>query len=786
MSTKNKLPLSYINDVVDEDKKTIIIDNKNKEIEIDPQKIFVIKRKGHKEHYDPNKMRRVCLWACDGNESYANALLSATEIKLYNEIKISEVYDELIKSAVNKISRLYPIYERIAAKLYILKYYRETWDIKNEHHYVHLRDVIKKGVEHKRYNKEIFSSYSSEELEILNDVIIPSNDYLFTYKALIFFTRKYCLNYTKNKKLELPQHTYMRIAMALFYQEDKTHRLEYVKSFYYYLSQHFFTVSTPISMNSGTPNMQLSSCVLSKMDDDANSIMDTIHDIAIYSKNKGGNAIDISELRASGSYILGNNGFSSGPVPFLKIVEATIKAFNQGSERPGVCCVYYQWWHQNFPELIVLKNNSGTEENRARQLKYAVKINELLIERALNNQDVTLFNPIKVPKLFGIVGDEFVKQYLEYEQDPNVGGKKISARKILEMIMKERVETGNIYLYHEENVNLTSMLNRYINSSNLCTEITLPSRASKIKEQTLITNDANATITKTYESGEISLCNLASVNLEKWGQIDNQEQQKVIDILVRAMDNTIDIANYPVKEAMYTNLKYRYLGIGVLNYANHLANLKIVIDSDDALEMTAKIFDDLSYQIIYSSLKLAKEKGKFSGFNETLWAQGQLPILKANKAALELTKYQPDLNKWHRLANEIQKYGLRNAQLMAIAPTATSGKAINATESIEPIQDFLYKEDGKANILTLVPNISKNSAYYKIAFECDQYQLIRLAAIRQCYLDQAQSINIYFKKVTSLTDFTLHHIYGFKLGIKTFYYCKTQKEVVDYTCESCT
>lgn len=786
MSTKNKLPLSYINDVVDEDKKTIIVDNKNKEIEIDPQKIFVIKRKGHKEHYDPNKMRRVCLWACDGNESYANALLSATEIKLYNEIKISEVYDELIKSAVNKISRLYPIYEIIAAKLYILKYYRETWDIKNEHHYVHLRDVIKKGIEHKRYNKEIFSSYSNEELEILNDAIIPSNDYLFTYKALIFFTRKYCLNYTKNKKLELPQHTYMRIAMALFYQEDKTHRLEYVKSFYYYLSQHFFTVSTPISMNSGTPNMQLSSCVLSKMDDDANSIMDTVHDIAIYSKNKGGNAIDVSELRASGSYILGNNGFSSGPVPFLKIVEATIKAFNQGSERPGVCCVYYQWWHQNFPELIVLKNNSGTEENRARQLKYAVKINDLLIERALNNQDVTLFNPVKVPKLFGIVGDEFVKQYLEYEQDPNVGGKKISARKILEMIMKERVETGNIYLYHEENVNLTSMLNRYINSSNLCTEITLPSRASKVKEQTLITNGANATITKTYESGEISLCNLASVNLEKWGQIDTQEQQKVIDILVRAMDNTIDIANYPVKEAMYTNLKYRYLGIGVLNYVNHLANLKIVIDSDDALEMTAKIFDDLSYQIIYSSLKLAKEKGKFSGFNETLWAQGQLPILKANKAALELTKYQPDLNKWHQLANEIQKYGLRNAQLMAIAPTATSGKAINATESIEPIQDFLYKEDGKANILTLVPNISKNSAYYKIAFECDQYQLIRLAAIRQCYLDQAQSINIYFKKVTSLTDFTLHHIYGFKLGIKTFYYCKTQKEVVDYTCESCT
>lgn len=783
-----KIPLSYINDSVEEHK-AVVINEKDKEVEIPSNEIWVIKRDGRRQQYDPIKMKKVCMWACDGNESYAIALLNATQIKIYNEIKISDVYDELIKSAINKISRLYPVYEKIAAKLYILKYYRETWGIKNDTCYPHMKDVIKKGLEHKRYNKEIFNSYSDEELEELNSTINTENDYLFTYKALIFFTRKYCLNYSKNKKLELPQHTYMRIAMSLFYKEDKAKRIQYVKEFYNYLSTHHFTVSTPISMNSGTINMQLSSCVLSKMDDDADSIMDSIHDIAIYSKNKGGNAIDISRLRASGSYILGNNGFSSGPVPFLKIVEATIKAFNQGSERPGVCCAYYQWWHYNFQELIVLKNNSGTEENRARQLKYAVKINDLLIDRALKDEMVTLFNPIKVPKLFDLVGKEFDQQYIEYENDPNAGGKKIAARKILEMIMKERVETGNIYLFHEENVNTVSMLNRYINSSNLCTEITLPSRATRILSQEVVSEDENLTnpkIVKTYKSGEISLCNLASVNLEIWGKSSQEEQQKIIDILVRAMDNTIDVAKYPVKEAMYTNLRYRYLGIGVLNYANHLANLKIVIDSDEAKEETAKMFDNLSYQIIKSSLELAKEKGKFAGFDETFWAQGDLPIFRANKLALALTKYQPDLNKWKDLANEIKKHGIRNAQLMAIAPTATSGKAINATESIEPIQDFIYKEDGKANILTLVPNISKNSVYYKIAFDCDQYQLIRLAAIRQCYIDQAQSINIYFKKVTSLTDFTLHHIYGFKLGIKTFYYCKTQKEVVDYTCESCT
>ena len=788
--SNNKTPLSYLNDSI-EDEKTILIKNKNSEIKIDPTKIKVIKRDGSKEDYMPHKMKKVCMWACDQNESYANALLSATQIKLYNEIKISEVYDELIQSAINKISRLYPIYEKVAAKLYILKYYRETWGIKTEKEYTHISKVIKKGLEHKRYNHEVFSSFSDDELEQINSFIIPENDYIFTYKALIFFTRKYCLNYTKSKKLELPQHTYMRIAMSLFYKEDKSKRLEYIRTFYNYLSTHYFTVSTPISMNSGTTNMQLSSCVLSKMDDDANSIMDSIHDIAIYSKNKGGNAVDISSLRTSGSYILGNNGFSSGPVPFLKIVEATIKAFNQGSERPGVCCVYFQWWHLNFMELIVLKSNSGTEENRARQLKYAVKINDLLIQRALNDENITLFNPLKTPKLFNVVGDEFNHQYCEYENDPNIPKKQVPARKILEMIMKERVETGNIYLFHEENVNQTSMLNRYINSSNLCTEITLPSRASKLIDQELIaSNKVNEkpTIIKKYESGEISLCNLASVNLEKWGELNNNpsKQQDIINILVRALDNTIDIAKYPIKEAMYTNKKYRYLGIGVLNYANHLANLKMVIDSNEALEETAKMFDTLSYQIIYASLMLAKEKGKFPGFDETLWAKGDLPILRANKKALALTKYQPDMTKWKQLASEIKQHGLRNAQLMAIAPTATSGKAINATESIEPIQDFIYKEDGKANILTLAPNISKNSVYYKIAFDCDQYQLIKLAAIRQCYIDQAQSINIYFKKVTSLTDFTLYHLFGFELGIKTFYYCKTQKEVIDYVCESCT
>lgn len=754
--------------------------------EVEPHQIIVIKRDGREEYYNPEKMKRVCMWACDNNQIYVDILLDATKIKLYNKIKISDVYDELIKTAVNNISRIYPKYETIAAKLYLMKIYHDSWKIKDKTKYPNYLDVIKKGIDHKVYNKKVFCSYSEQEIEELGKEIKIENDYLFTYKSLYTFYSKYCLNYSKQKKLELPQHAYMRIAMTLFYKEKADVRLKYVKEFYNYISSHYFTLATPIMLNAGTLKQQLSSCVLSKMGDCANSIMDTIKDIAIYSKYKGGNAVDISEIRSSGSYILGNNGFSSGPVPFLKIIESTIKAFNQGATRPGVCCVYFQWWHANFEELVVLKNNSGTEENRARHLKYAVKINNLLLQRVLKNQKVSLFNPNDVPKLIGLYGKDFDEQYEKYEENKSIKRKTIDARKVMEMILKERTETGNIYLFHEENVNEPSMLNRYINSSNLCCEITLPSRESKLISENADVENGDLIIDKKYQAGEISLCNLASINLAKWGFEDEISQQKIIDIVVRGMDNTIDIADYPVQEGMLTNKKYRYLGIGVLNFANYLALNKLVIDSNESLELAQQLFEKWSYMIINSSLKLAQEKGKYEMFEESKWAKGDLPIFKANKKAVALTKNQPNYKKWNELAEQIKIHGLRNAQLMAIAPTATSGKAINATESIEPIQHFFYKEDGKINLPTLVPNIKANSKYYKIAVECNQYTLLKHAAIRQCYIDQAQSINSYFKKVTSLTDFTLYHMFGFELGIKTYYYCKTEKDIVDEICESCT
>ncbi len=779
---QQKVKLAFIEEAIDGNEDITTRSRENNHIKA--EEIIVIKRDGREQKYDSNKMRKVCMWACDNDELYTQELLDNTRIKLYNKIKIADVYDELIKTAVNSISRIHPKYEIIAAKLFLLKIYRESWNIKTNLEYPHLKEVIEKGVLSKVYSKDVFKTFSEEEINELNKAIDPTRDYLFTYKSLYTFYSRYCINYKKNKKLELMQHAYMRISMFLFHHE-KENRIQKIIDFYDMLSQQYFTLATPIVLNAGTLSPQLSSCVLSKMGDSADSIMDTAKDVAIYSKFKGGNAVDISDIRASGSYILGNSGYSSGPVPFLKILESTIKAFNQGSTRVGACAIYFQWWHYNFEELIVLKSNTGTEENRARHLKYSVKINDLLIRRFLKNENVTLFDPNDVPLLKEKFGKEFNEQYEKYEQTLGIRKKVVPARKIFEMIMKERVETGNIYLFHEENVNEVSMLNRYINSSNLCCEITLPSRYSKSKKEYVYSENEDYVINKQYDVGEISLCNLASINLVVWCNLSRKRKQEVINLLVRAMDNTIDIAKYPVMEGQITNKDYRYLGIGVLNYAHYIANKKIMFDSQESLEETHKIFDELSFDIINASMQLAKERGPYKHFRNSLWSKGYVPLFKANKNALMLTNYKPDIKKWKALSDDIKIFGLRNAQLMAIAPTATSGKAINATESVEPIQNFFYKEDGKISLPTLIPNI-KNWKNYKQSFECDQYKLIELAAIRQIYLDQAQSINMYFKKVTSVSDFTLYHLYAFELGVKTLYYCKTEKDVIDYVCESCS
>ena len=748
-------------------------------------KITIIKRDGRKEPFNPGKLKKMALWACENNEYMTEELIRDTEIKLHKEIKITDMYQQLIITAVNKISMLQPIWEDVSAKLQLMSIYKETYNISKENEYPSLLDVLLKGVEHKIYDKKTIAKYTLAELEELNLAIDPKRDILFNYKGLVTFFDKYCLNYTKTKKLELPQHAYMRVAMALMVNE--TDKVKRVKELYNAISQHQYTVATPIILNALTPGQQLSSCVLNTLNDDSHSILDTGKNLGIYSKFKGGTALDISAMRAKGSYIEGTQGYSSGPIPFMKFFESIMKAWNQGGKRPGALAVYFNWWHLDAYDVLSLKSNGGTDENRARGLQYAVKLNQYFLDAVINDEEVTLVDPKDASELVGKFGKEFNSLYTNYINRTNIRKKKVKARELWEKIMKERSETGNIYLYHEENVNESTLLNRYIGSSNLCTEIVLPSRASSQTSEELIKlENGDYEIVKRYKAGEIALCNLSSVNLERWYYMKTDEKWELIRTLVRGLDNTVDVANYPVKEGKHSNLMYRYLGIGVLNYTNYLALCNIVIDTQEAAEMTDQLFDELSYMIISVSVELAIEKGKFEKFYETEWAQGVLPIHKSNPKAEALTKYKYDEKRWNELSEKVKTFGIRNAQLMAIAPTATSGKACNAIESTEPISDFFYKEEGTITVPTVVPNFRKNNQHYKKAFDCDQYALLRNAAIRQKWIDQAQSVNVYVKTPDSLMDLTKLHLYGFALGMKTFYYLKQQKESDEYVCESCS
>ena len=747
--------------------------------------INIIKRDGTREPFNVEKLRRVVSWATEGKDVFTTDLLRDTEIKLHDEIKITDMYRQLIITAVNKISMLYPEWETISARLQLLAYTKETWNVSKLGEYPHLREVLAKGLQYKIYDKDVVKLLSDEEVDQLNTAIDPTRDQLFNYKGLVTFFDKYCMNYSKTRKLELPQFSYMRVAIALNIKE--ANRIERIIECYDAISQHQYTVATPIIMNTLTKGQQLSSCVLNTVSDDSHSILDLNKDLGVYSKFKGGTAVDFTAVRAKGAFIDGTQGLSSGPIPFIKIIESTMKAFNQGGKRPGACAIYFPWWHADVIDLLSLKSNGGTDENRARGLKYGIKVNNLMLEAVRKNEELYLFDPKDVPKLQNTFGEEFTREYQAYIDKPSVRRKKMNARDLWFKIMKERTETGNIYFFHEDNVNEATLLNRYIGSSNLCAEIVLPSRPSKcISERMLTDEEGEKVIYKKYSAGEIALCNLSSINLLTWKDLDDAGKNKLVATVIRALDNTIDLAHYPVKEGKNANKMYRYLGIGVLNYANYLASQKIVFDSAEALTETDRIFDDLSYRIISASVDLALEKGSFPKFYETEWADGVLPIHKANKHAFKLGDHKIDMEKWDKLALRVKTYGIRNAQLMAIAPTATSGKSINATESIEPVQDFFYKEEGTITIPTLVPNFRLHNQYYKKSFDCDQMRLVELAAVRQKWLDQAQSVNIYIRHPDSLKELTEIHMYGFYLGMKSFYYLKQQKDQAEEICESCS
>lgn len=446
---------------------------------VDKKMHIVIKRDGREEPFSEEKLRKIINWAADKKEVYTDAILNNMSLKIKDKIKITDLYDDLIRTTSNMISPLYPIYDTIAEKLYTMKIYKETCGLKKSGEYPHLQTFLDKGIKYKIYDKKVISHFSKEDIEYLNKCLVPDRDFIYPFKGIVLMFDKYCKKY-KRKQFELPQITYMVAAMYSFYDDylkegsknaikkSRKLRLELIKINYDLLSLHYITFATPRIANSMTIKAQLASCVLNTPADDTWSLNQTDGNMAVYSKFSGGIAYDASYIRASGSLIHSNSGVSDGPVPFIKRTEQTISSFNQQGKRKGAAVITFPWWHLDVLDLIMLKDAGGTEETRARKLVYAMRISNILRKRVLKDEEITLFDPKETPLLNETFGKEFDKNYLMYEQKTGIRKKKIKAKELIFKYLKVRTETGNLYSTFVDNINEQNMRNVFVGASNLC------------------------------------------------------------------------------------------------------------------------------------------------------------------------------------------------------------------------------------------------------------------------------------------------------------------------------
>jgi len=753
---------------------------------VEGRKHQIIKRDGRIETYNEEKMYRVLLWMADGKEPLAKELLKDIEIKVFDKISISKLFDEVIETAANKISDMYPIWDEVAKRGYLQKIYKEVWGIKRDE-YPYYGDVLKKGVQYGVYNREIVERFSEEEIKYLDSIIDPSKDFGFSFGGLNLFMQKYVARHTKTKYLELPQHAILRVAIQLHYKDKNC--LQKIKEKYDYINRGLLIIPTPVYLNAMKPVFNPTSCVLIQTDDDSESITETFRSMAMYSKNASGLGMDITRIRAIGSPI-GTDGVSSGVIPFIQDFEAIVKSWNQKSARVGAAAIYYPWWHFEVENIIMLKDAGGQDSERARALKYAIKWNKYLTRATVNDEEIYLFDPKEVPMLIEAHGEEFNEAYEFYKEKADRGTikkKKIRARDLAFLYMKVYSETGNNYWFNSDAVNSFRVQTGYIPMSNLCTEVLSANKPLK-----LISNKYGADHDTREYSGEIGICNLSSINAKEWDNLSEEEKDKFTYNLLLGMDNAIEVSYYDVKAGERFNRKHRALGIGVTNYHNWLASQKIKITDPESERATHELFESIAYYLTKNSIELAKERSRYEYFEGSLWSRG---IFQHELYREHFNRVAPELNSrlkydWDSLREDMMKYGVRFETLMAVAPGANSSLASPAgglTESTEPIRAFKIVKDGTFTLPFLAADLKENREYYETCWEISNRKLLTLAAIRQKFVDQSQSTNLYYKDLDSALELFQDIQYAEKLGVKTLYYLNSLKAGdTEEVCESCS
>ena len=725
--------------------------------------IQVIKRSGAKEKFDLDKIHKILAWATeDLNDVSISDIEMNAELNLYDNIPTSEIHNILIKSSNDLISASNPDYQYVAARLLNFSLRKQVWgDSDPPRLYDHLVKMTDLGV----YDKEILEKYSQSEILKLGKLIKHKRDENFTYAGLQQMVDKYlCKNRMTGEIYETPQFAYMLIAMTGFINEESD-RVKKVHAFYDYISTFKISLPTPIIAGVRTPLRQYASCALFDCGDSLDSIFATVSAVGYYSAKRAGIGLNIGRIRPINSFIRGGEVIHTGVVPYLKVFESVVKSTQQNGLRGASATCHLPFWHYEIEDVIVLKNNAGTDDNRVRKLDYSIQFSGLFYQRVIDNKEITLFSPHECEDLYEAFGKpEFDALYEEKEKDKSVKIKKtIKARDLMELFIRERLETGRIYLMNMDHANNHSAFINKINMSNLCQEILQPT-------QPLKSIDDN--------EGEIGTCILAAVNMDAVFQDD---LYKVGSILVRFLDNLIDYQTYPVKAAENFTKNRRSLGIGLTNFAGHLANKKIIYGSPESINLLHDYAENLQYALLKSSCELAEERGACSKFNETTYNEDILPI---DRYVKHLDTLVPEtsigLDKWNELRNQIKQFGLRHSTLTAQMPVESSSVVQNATNGLEPVRNVVvYKKSKQGVLKQLCPHVSKYKYYIK-AWDIKSNKCIsELMGVAQKWMDMAISTNHYYNydhyegNNIPLSVMIKDVIYAYKCGLKTLYYCNT-------------
>ena len=731
--------------------------------------IQVVKRDGSVEGIDLDKVHKMVEMACDG---LAGVSASQVEInsglQMFDGIKTSQIQEILVRSASDLIDLEHPNYQFVAARLLLMGLgkavhgHPEKFPALKEH----VLSCVDKGV----YDGSILNSYDDEEWDWIDSMIDHRRDYLFTYAGLRQVVDKYLVqDRSSGEHYETPQQMYMMIAATLFQKYPKETRLDYVRRYYNAIGRHIINIPTPVMAGARTPLRQFASCVLVDVDDTLDSIFSSDMAIGYYVAQRAGIGINAGRIRGINAKIRGGEVQHTGVVPFLKKFESTVRCCTQNGIRGGSATVHFPIWHQEIEDIIVLKNNKGTEDNRVRKLDYSIQISKIFYERFIEDGDITLFSPHDVPGLYDAFGTgRFDDLYRSYESDGSIPKKTVRAQSLILDLLKERAETGRVYIMNIDHCNFHSSFKDKVNMSNLCQEITLPTDPLQH-----IDGD-----------GEIALCILSAVNVGKLKNLNDLEE--LCDLAVRGLEELIDYQNYPIKAAEVSTKNRRSLGVGYIGLAHYLAKQGVKYDDPAAWKLVHDLTESFQFYLLKSSNTIAKEKGKCGYFDRTKYSEGILPIDTYKQDIDELVPNELT-HDWASLRLSIQQHGLRHSTLSAQMPSESSSVVSNETNGIEPPRDFLsIKKSKKGPLKQIVPQYSTLKNNYTLLWDMKSNEgYINVVAVMQKFFDQAISGNWsynpenYPDNEVPVSVMAQDFLTTYKYGWKTSYYQNTYDSKTD-------